>query len=89
MRIKDTVNPQILVEQYGFAENHYRWFGRDKISYDYIKKDDNRKAPSLRIIYEDNNNYIAFAHPSNYYWDSIPDVLLKLIQDGLVEETTH
>lgn len=86
MRIKDTVNPQILVEQYGFIEEHFRWYGEQKTSYNYIKKDENRRVPSLKILYAENgSNYIAFSHPSNYYWDAIPDILLQLIQDGLVE----
>ena len=70
-----------FLTSYGFKQNTTYIYGEQEHQWIFVKP--GRRAPSIIIAEED--RYIKFAHPANYFRDDIPDVLLKLIQDGHVE----
>ena len=78
-----------FLEKYGFVKKTRRWYGERLVQWCYIKP--GRIAPTILIKSPESEDQadiriIQIAHPSNYYWDSLPDVLLQLIKDGDVTE---
>ena len=76
-----------FLRDYGFTKLERKWRGANLVQWVYTKP--GRKSPTILIKSPESENQaevktIQIAHPSNYYWDALPDVLLQLITDGHV-----